>query len=282
MDSLPERRICSNCGSAISLTYCSACGQKWFDPERVTVLSLLKELAQKLLSVDSRWLRTIVPLLIRPGFLTKEYLAGRQRRYVKPLSLFITVNVLFFLFGHRMGVMRWNMWNAFGEQGRTRIAERAAQLNVDATAYIGRLNDVLLDFQRSFFFGVILVFAVLLFLLSWRRRRGMVGCLIYSIHFHASYLLLFPLVAFGVILIVGLADRLMGTAIAPFLGRDPGIGYIALTVMCAYHVVALRNAFNERWHTSLILAVLLTIGGGLLMVPVGQTVLFWLVLAVAG
>lgn len=280
MEIQPEHRTCSNCGSSVTLAYCSACGQKWFDPQLLTLRTVVAELARKAFSVDSRWLRTLGPLLLRPGWLTKEYLAGRHQQYVKPLSIFITVNLLFFLIGHRIGLMRWNMMEAFGEKGRTMIVERAGQLSMDPTAYAARLNEVLGELQRSFFFGVILLFSLVVLVVSGGRRRS-IGSLVYSIHFHASFLLIFPFTAFLVVLVAGAIDLAAGTSWAPYLGRDPGIAYVALTVMWAYHAVAFRTAFGDRWVASGLKAMVLTVGGALLMIPVGQTALFWIVWLVA-
>ncbi|WP_229487911.1 DUF3667 domain-containing protein [Pseudoduganella lutea] len=39
---------------------------------------------------------TFARLLFRPGALTNEYLAGRRRRYVEPLRVYLTLSILFF------------------------------------------------------------------------------------------------------------------------------------------------------------------------------------------
>lgn len=51
--------------------------------------SILGDLFDTLLALDSRIARTLGPLLVRPGFLTSEYFAGRRVRYVSPVRLFI-------------------------------------------------------------------------------------------------------------------------------------------------------------------------------------------------
>jgi hypothetical protein len=57
----------------------------------------LRESAEDLTHADSRLWRTIVPLLIRPGFLTREYLDGRRASYLPPVRLYLVLSVLFFL-----------------------------------------------------------------------------------------------------------------------------------------------------------------------------------------
>src|SRR5262245_51891783 len=58
----------------------------------------LAEATEVFTHADSRLWRTIRPLLLRPGFLTREFLRGRRARYLPPFRLYIVASVLFFLF----------------------------------------------------------------------------------------------------------------------------------------------------------------------------------------
>ncbi len=46
---------------------------------------------------DSRLWRTLWYLLARPGFLTREFFAGRRVAYLPPFRLYLVISVLFFL-----------------------------------------------------------------------------------------------------------------------------------------------------------------------------------------
>lgn len=88
--------ICTNCGVPVSGKYCSACGQS-VEYHLHSLWDLLGEAAEVLTHADSRLWRTLVPLLIRPGFLTQQFLAGRRASYIPPFRLYLVVSVLFFL-----------------------------------------------------------------------------------------------------------------------------------------------------------------------------------------
>lgn len=80
--------LCANCETRLLGPHCYACGQ----PVKGMVRhfsSILGDLFDTLLALDSRIVRTLGPLLARPGFLTGEYFAGRRVRYVSPVRLFI-------------------------------------------------------------------------------------------------------------------------------------------------------------------------------------------------
>ena len=57
---------------------------------------MVSEAVEDILSWDSRAARTIAALMFKPGFLTREYLAGRRARYVPPLRLYLFASVAFF------------------------------------------------------------------------------------------------------------------------------------------------------------------------------------------
>jgi hypothetical protein len=51
----------------------------------------------KILDLDSRFMRTLKPLLFKPGRLTRDYMEGRRFRYAPPMRLYIFSSIVFFL-----------------------------------------------------------------------------------------------------------------------------------------------------------------------------------------
>lgn len=86
---------CANCGAPIEGTYCANCGQET-SLELPTASAFLREAAGRYVALDGRLLRTLAALFFRPGFLTREYLAGRRRRYVRPGRLFLVLSLALF------------------------------------------------------------------------------------------------------------------------------------------------------------------------------------------
>lgn len=99
---------CANCGAVLGGPYCSQCGQE-DGPTLPSVREFVREFGDEHFGLDSKIGHTIRALLT-PGALTREYLAGRRVRYVRPLRLYISISVLFFLVlalrGSQAGVVR--------------------------------------------------------------------------------------------------------------------------------------------------------------------------------
>ena len=87
---------CLNCGAYIGETnYCHNCGQMNTD-KRLTLKQLLHDFFGDYFTFDSKFFRSLFPLLVRPGHLTREYVSGRRVSYVLPLRLYIFTTFVFF------------------------------------------------------------------------------------------------------------------------------------------------------------------------------------------
>ena len=91
----PSASSCRNCGATADGNYCPNCGQET-GLALPTARALLREAAGRYVALDGRMWRTLVALLFRPGFLTREYFAGRRRRYIRPARLFLVLSIALF------------------------------------------------------------------------------------------------------------------------------------------------------------------------------------------
>lgn len=89
---------CASCGERLAGPYCARCGERVLDPESRTVRHfLVQTVPQELFDVDGKLWRTFRALLLRPGWLSREYSAGRRTLYLSPLRLLVTAIVLYAL-----------------------------------------------------------------------------------------------------------------------------------------------------------------------------------------
>src|SRR5689334_11305971 len=92
----PQTIVCANCHADLSGEYCASCGQR-HEPHIHTVAHFAGEAFESISHADSRLWRTLWYLFSRPGFLTREFFAGRRVAYLPPFRLYLVLSVLFFV-----------------------------------------------------------------------------------------------------------------------------------------------------------------------------------------
>jgi hypothetical protein len=88
---------CANCGVELTGRYCESCGQKRFVESDRRFGHLVRQLLASATDLDGRVWRSLLALLFKPGLLSREYIDGRRARWISPISLFLAVNVIYFL-----------------------------------------------------------------------------------------------------------------------------------------------------------------------------------------
>jgi hypothetical protein len=87
---------CDNCGALVTQKYCGACGQR-LEPPVHSLWHFTQAALEDVTHADSRLWRTLAALMLKPGFLTREFFAGRRARYLPPVRLYLVLSALFFL-----------------------------------------------------------------------------------------------------------------------------------------------------------------------------------------
>jgi len=89
---------CLNCGQPLSgdENFCSCCGQK-NTTKKLNLGTFVNNLFSGFFSYDSRFWTTFIPLLTKPGQVSKQYIAGKRARFVNPFQLYLNISIIFFL-----------------------------------------------------------------------------------------------------------------------------------------------------------------------------------------
>lgn len=90
------RGRCANCDTPLTGPYCAECGQRQDSPIQ-SLPRVLREVLDHVFNADSRIWRSLRDLLLRPGELTRRYLAGARVHYIPPFRLYILLSLAFFL-----------------------------------------------------------------------------------------------------------------------------------------------------------------------------------------
>ncbi len=87
---------CLNCHTEIHGRFCHVCGQENIETKE-SVWDLVAHFFRDITHFDGKFFSTLKYLMIRPGFLSKEYMMGRRASYVNPIRMYIFTSAFFFL-----------------------------------------------------------------------------------------------------------------------------------------------------------------------------------------
>jgi hypothetical protein len=211
---------CANCGTALVGAWCHACGQR-ARALHAPLRALLSEAADVLFDVDNRFFRSARTLMRRPGALSVAWAEGRRASFTGPVRLYLLSSVLYFLVASQvepvaLGFITFDS----GPEMNRRFAEAL---------------------PRMMFAIVPLAAAV--FALAFRAGgRPYIEHLVFALHLHAGWYVLFTLEA----------------ALAPlapngFVAGDPlaiGASVLQLALRLgtlAYLFLATRRFYGHGW-----------------------------------
>lgn len=244
---------CRNCATPLpepKPAYCGACGQETrLHPP--TLREFVHEFASHYVALEGALWRSLGWLLVAPGRLTREYLAGRRRRYVLPLRLYLTLSLVFFLAlrlggGTSFGIDVRFDFGSFSAQELERVRERCdtpwvcprlikrmeatVAANADPSSAGQQLSVAALAHAPYIALAMVPVLAGWLALLYRRRRQPYGVHMVAALHLQAAWFL-WLLIAFPI----------------PQPFDD-----LVILVLPVITFVALRGAYGGRWWLTLV------------------------------
>ncbi len=268
--------LCPSCDATVDAPrYCGSCGERRAEDQPRTVRALADEAWDVFSPVDGRIARTLWTLMRRPGALVTEYMRGARRRYVPPLRLFVVVNVVFFLYASFVGNRMYDTplsvhvsatpYQAVARRALLRrVPPRAGEVAATYDRRIGReyaarFNRASTTQAKSLVISMVPMFAAILVLVEWRRRRGLLQDAVLALHTIALFLLLSIAAPWLVRIPLAAAAALVG---APFRDGtyDAAFGVVSLTILGVWTRAALRRVYGDGVVASTVKAVILMFG----------------------
>jgi thiamine biosynthesis protein ThiS len=260
-----EDWICPACSSIATSKFCPDCGEKEFSPADLSVKHFFSHALGELFHFDSKIDRSFRPLFTKPGFLTAEYLRGCRRPYLHPFQLFFVANLIYFFLQPYLGWsglrttldVQLHMMSYSALASRL-IADRIAAKGL-TLAQFAPLFDHVVDVQaRSLVLVMVVLYALLVAILQWRRKQFFGQHLAFSLHFTAFWLMAIFVVLYpGVSVLLRFA--LSRGVHLPAMNWDNLIFPVALLLLLGYSFLALRTVYRESFFLSFVKAFVLAI-----------------------
>lgn len=243
---LTSIETCANCTTTLVGVHCHECGQKKIHPNEFSLKPFLARAAGDITDIEkSKIFKTFIAMLIRPGVLTVEYLAGRRGNYIGPVKLYLTFSALYFLFA----------WGTLAEI-RGGATERTARMpyvvnvareqNVAPAAVADKIHARAEKLSSAFRFFSVLISGTFLAAFYFRMKKYYVEHLVFSLYYYSFDFFCKSMFALLFIAVAALGWRLPTTVLNLFYP----IAFI-------YLAVALKKVYQQRWFTTSVKALAL-------------------------
>jgi hypothetical protein len=93
-----EQHVCKSCQNIFAGIYCNMCGEKIIQPADRSFRKFLSNILIAITFADNRFVKTLWLVIKSPGFVSFEVANGRTVNYLKPISLFFVLNLVYFIF----------------------------------------------------------------------------------------------------------------------------------------------------------------------------------------
>ena len=238
--------------------YCPECGQET-NVRAPQLLELVQQMGGAYIATEGALWRTLRLLLLQPGELTAQYLAGRRKHFVLPLRLFLSITLVMLLTMRVVGSLEGAAMDdpevtralperphsvqlnlGFGQAGLQegqfyceslppwlckRIQRR---LDVDTRSLVlqmQRVSERVVSHAGMVSFLLLPGFALGLWLLFRNRGLHYTEHLVFALHLHAFWFLLAAVMMLGVELLV----------------------WAGLVMVPVYGLLAMRRVYGGRW-----------------------------------
>ena len=96
--------ICQNCEATFESKFCPDCGQK-SDIHRISIKHIIHDVVHAFTHADKGFLLLVKELLVRPGFVAREFVNGKRKKYFNPLSFLVITSALLAYFSYLTGYL---------------------------------------------------------------------------------------------------------------------------------------------------------------------------------
>lgn len=184
---------CLNCGTSVKGTFCHQCGQPVRDNSDRSLASLLSEFFGNLFFLDNRILISARYLVSYPSRMTVEFLAGKRKKFIAPISLFLFFNLIYF-FVNPLSDYSLSFYDQVHSQPYSSwvkewVDHTLVQKGLDEHTYGLTYQKASDNISKSIMVINVPMIAFFVFLISFKHRRFYFDSLIFSFHFFSLFML---------------------------------------------------------------------------------------------
>jgi len=271
------KRICKNCGSSVIGEYCQDCGQRMLDDSDRSLRNLLGEILSNVFIFDNRFFLSLWYLFRYPGKMTVEYLAGKRKKFIPPITLFLFFNLIYF-FVNPLSDYSLDLYDQMYAQLHSSwtlplVEAKIESEGLDFESYYPIYQSASDNASKSIMILNVPIVAFFIYLMSLKKRKFYFDSLIFAFHYFSIYL--FSWLQFGwVELVASITTIDYDSTFTIFIFR-----LLTLGIPIFFSVLSIKKFLDTNWYWAILsgigafLAVALA---NLIYRPIILLVVIWL------
>lgn len=204
MNLIPDQPVnCPTCGVKFEGPFCYACGEKQTSPKDYTLKKYSAQALDMFTHFDGKFFNSFKYLLFYPGKLTEENLQGRKVKLMKPLQLYVVVNLIYYFLLKKADIFLIYLSQLYKDNTmgiQSTVQHYAGKANLSVDDYILKFDNLLPTTSKAMLALLIPLLALVFWLLYVRKAKNFVPHLIHTTHFF-SFFLVFTLLFVWIIII---------------------------------------------------------------------------------
>jgi hypothetical protein len=89
--------VCVTCSNEFVGKFCNRCGEKVISQHERSIMHFLEGTFHMFTHVDGKIFKNLKWILIRPGYVSKNFAIGRRQPFMKPIAMFFVANLIYFV-----------------------------------------------------------------------------------------------------------------------------------------------------------------------------------------
>jgi len=186
--------VCPSCGAKTKGHFCGNCGEKEVGQSDYSSRHFIKELGTALTLLDSKAFRSLWLLIRKPGYLSSEFFRGRRVQYLKPLQLFVFLNVVYYFSLSLFVATTFTtplatqllMNDYYPAHARRQVDLKMQTDHITYQALEAKYDQKTGILSKTLIFLLIPIFAGLFYVLFFKKRRYFVDHVVVATHFYAA------------------------------------------------------------------------------------------------
>ncbi len=240
---------CLNCGAEVNGAYCHQCGQHVRDNLDRSLGRLLGEFLGNIFFLDNRFFVSMWYLIRFPARMTVEFLDGKRKKFISPVTLFLFFNLIYFFVNplsdyslplyDQVYSQPYSKWTK--EWMDVKLQKEGLSEDDYAITYQNMSDQV----SKSVMIINVPIIAFFVYLMVFRKRKFYFDSLIFSFHFFSLHMLSWIMLSW------------VGT-LGNFLSADPNstlsgiiFNLFVMFIPLSYAILSIKKFVNIRWYWSI-------------------------------